>query len=259
MTWWKKLLLGLAVVVVALVLLVWIAPARWVAPMVQARLRGAQLREVSGSVWEGRVGELVLADGTVLGRLDWQLSRRALFGQVRLHAAIAGPAIRGAGDFARDGDTARWRGVQLQVALDALPHPPTTPWGVPRGELILDLEQLLVRKGWPDSVSGRVRWRRATAQTPQATVDLGDLLAELSGSHGVIRADLRDGGSGPLALAGVVQLSPIGWRLDARLSARAPEPALQRWLARLGPPDAQGVTHLQRGAGVGALSAGASR
>lgn len=259
MTWWKKLLLGLAALLVALALLVWFAPARWVAPMVETRLHGTQLREVSGSVWDGRVGELVLADGTVLGRLDWQLSRRALFGQVRLHAAIDGPAIRGHGDFARDGDDARWRGVQLHVALDALPHPPTTPWGVPRGELVLDLAQLKVLKGWPDSVSGRLRWPRAAMQTAQDTVALGDLLAELSGSHGVIRVDLHDGGSGPLALAGVVQLSPIGWRLDARLSARDHEPALQRWLARLGPLDAQGVVHLQRGAGMGALSAGASR
>lgn len=259
MTWWKKLLLGLAALLVALVLLVWLAPARWVSPMVQTRLRGAQLREVSGSVWDGRVGEVTLADGTVLGRLDWQLSRRALLGQVKLHAAIDGPAIRGHGDIAREGDTASWRGVQLHVALDALPHPPTTPWGAPRGELILDLEQMQVLKGWPDSVSGRVRWTRAAMQTPQASVGLGDLMAELSGSHGVIRADLHDDGSGPLTLAGVLQLSPIGWRLDARLSARHNDPALQRWLARLGPPDAQGVVHLQRGAGVGALSSGASR
>ena len=259
MTWWKKLLLGLAALLVALALLVWFAPARWLAPMFETRLRGVQLREVSGSVWDGRVGEVTLADGTVLGRLDWQLSRRALFGQVRLHAAIDGPAIRGHGDVARDGDTARWRGVQLHVALDALPHPPTTPWGVPRGELILDLEQVQVLKGWPDSVSGRVRWTRAAMQTSQTSVALGDLMAELSGSHGVIRADLHDDGNGPLALAGVLQLSPIGWRLDARLSARHNDPALQRWLARLGPPDAQGVVHLQRGAGVGALSSGAFR
>lgn len=257
--WWKKLLLGFTVLVVALALLVWFAPARWVAPMVETRLHGAQLRALSGSVWDGHVGDVALADGTVLGRLDWQLSRRALVGQLRLHAAIDGPAIRGHADFARDGADARWRGVQLRVALDALPHPPTTPWGVPRGELALDLDQMQVLNGWPDSVSGGLRWPRASMQTAQGTVVLGDLLAELSGSHGVIRADLHDGGSGPLVLAGVAQLSPIGWRLDARLSARDHEPALQRWLARLGPPDAQGVVHLQRGAGVGALATGASR
>ncbi|HET6433253.1 type II secretion system protein N [Dyella sp.] len=259
MKWWKKLLLGLAAVLAALVLVLWFAPARWFVPLVEARLGGAQLRAVSGSMWDGRVGEVVLADGTALGRLDWQLSRRALLGQVRLHAAVAGPVVRGHADLAQDGNHARWRDVQLAVTLDALPQPPATPWGVPRGEVILQLEQMQVINGWPDSVTGRVRWPEAVMQTPQATVALGELLAELSGSHGVLRADLHDAGAGPLALAGVIQLSPIGWRLDARLSARHADPALQRWLTRLGPPDAQGVVHLQRGAGVGALSAGASR
>jgi len=257
--WWNKLLLGLAALVVALALLVWLAPARWLAPMVQARLRGVQLHEVSGSVWNGRVGEVVMPDGTVLGRFHWQLSRRALLGRVFLHAALDGPFLRGQGEFSRVGDESAWRAVELRLALDALPQPPSTPWGSPRGELALDLAQLRVRNGWPDSVSGHLRWRRAAVQGPDEAVALGELVADLGGSHGVIRADLHDAGDGPLQLAGLAQLSPIGWRLDARLSPREPTPALQRWLARLGPPDAQGAVHLQRGAGLGALSTGASR
>ena len=145
MTWWKKLLLGLAVVLLALALLVWFMPARWLAPLVETRLGGAQLREVSGSVWQGRVGRAALADGTLLGRLDWTLSRRALLGRVRLHATIDGPALRGHGDLARDGDDARWNNVHLQLTLDALSRPPATPWGVPRGALALDLTQLQLR------------------------------------------------------------------------------------------------------------------
>lgn len=258
MKWWSKLLLVVVALVAALGLLVWFMPARWAVAMGQAKFGGAQLRQVSGSVWNGRAGDVVLADGTALGELHWQLSRRALLGRVRLHVALDGPLAHGRGDLSRDGDQAIWSDVHLNVVLDALPKPPTTPWGVMRGELALDLAQLRVLKGWPDSVSGRLRWQDAAMEWPDGRAALGSLTADLAGSHGVLQADLHDDGLGALQLAGQVQLSPIGWRLDALLSARDHDAALERWLARLGAPDANGAIHLQRGAGVGALSTGAA-
>ncbi|HEX5305656.1 MAG TPA: type II secretion system protein N [Dyella sp.] len=255
---WRTLLLIVAALLAALGLLVWFMPARWALAMVQPKLGAVQLRQVSGSVWNGLAGDVVLADGTDLGELHWQLSRRALLGHLQLHATLDGPLAHGRGDLARHGDEAIWSDLHLTVTLDALPRPPTTPWGVMRGELALDIAQLRVLKGWPDSVSGVVRWNDAAVQWPDGRAGLGNLTADLTGSHGVLRAELHDDGSSALQLAGQARISPIGWRLDALLSARDHDAALERWLARLGTPDANGAIHLQRGAGVGALSTGAA-
>ena len=253
--WWKVLLSSLAALLLAAALLVWFAPVRWLAPWLDARLHGVELRGLSGSVWDGRADALVLADGTGLGRLRWTVSRRALLGRLQGRVDLAGPMLDARGDFLRAGDTLRWRDVRLRLALDRLVPPPVTPFGRPRGELRGTLAELVLRGGWPLSMDGQLRWTDATIDDPEGAVPLGDLAATVTAREGVIRARLQDDGHGPLRLDGHLQASPLGWRLQAVLAPRGDQPALARWLARLGPPDAQGVVHLQRGAGLGAVPA----
>ncbi|HVC16414.1 MAG TPA: type II secretion system protein N, partial [Rhodanobacter sp.] len=67
---------------------------------------------------------------------------------------------------------------------------------------------------------------------------------------GVIQAQLRDDGHGPLQVQAQALLSPLGWRLDATLRARQTDPALRRWLTGLGSPDADGAVHIHRSSGL---------
>ncbi|MBU6247085.1 MAG: type II secretion system protein N [Xanthomonadaceae bacterium] len=259
--WWNVLLSSLAALLLAAILLAWFAPVRWLAPWLDARLHGIELRGLSGSVWDGRADALVLADGTELGRLHWTVSRRALLGRLQGHIALTGPMLDAAGDFLRAGDTLRWHDVRLRFALDRLVPPPVTPFGRPRGELRGTLAEIVLRGGWPLSMDGQLRWTGAAIDDPEGTVALGDLAAIVTAREGVIQARLQDDGRGPLRLDGHLQASPLGWRLQAALAPRGDQPALARWLTRLGPPDALGVVHLQRGAGLGAVpaSTGVSR
>jgi general secretion pathway protein N len=89
-------------------------------------------------------------------------------------------------------------------------------------------------------------------RTPQGDVALGELQATAQARGGVIDVQLRDSGSGPLQLAGELQLSPLGWRLDATLHARQTDPTLRRWLTTLAPPAADGSTHIRRHGGLAA-------
>ncbi|HEU4669530.1 MAG TPA: type II secretion system protein N [Dyella sp.] len=255
MKWWKTLLLCLATLLLAVALLVWFAPARWAAPWLDARMHGVTLRGVSGSIWDGQADTLLLADGTDLGRLRWTLSRRALLGRLQGGIALSGPMLDARGGFRRDGAAMRWHDVQLRWSLDHLTPPPATPLGRPLGELHGELAEATLRGGWPVSMDGRLRWRDASIDDAGTRVPLGQLHATITARAGVIQVVMHDDGRGPLRLDGQVQASPLGWRLQATLAPRGDQPVLSRWLARLGPPDARGVIHLQRGAGLGAVPA----
>lgn len=255
MKWWKIPLLCFATLLLALALLVWFAPAHWAAPWLNARMHGVALRGVSGSVWDGQADALVMADGTDLGRLRWTLSHRALLGRTQGSVELTGSMLDAQGGFLREGDTLRWHDVRLRLALDRLEPPPATPFGRLRGELRGELAQATLRGGWPVSMDGHLRWQDAAVDGAAGRLPLGNLAAAITAREGVIQAGLQDDGHGPLRLDGHLQASPLGWRLQAVLAPRGDHPALARWLARLGPPDAQGVIHLQRGAGLGAVPA----
>lgn len=252
---WTKGLLALVVVLVALASLVWFLPARWAAPRVQAQLHGLQLHEVGGSIWDGHADRLVGADGTVLGRVHWQLSRRALLGRVQLAFQFSGPFAEASGKLAREGGEVQWRDVDLDLHLDSMPPSRIPSLGVPRGTLQVHIARATVRAGWPMALHATARWQQAAMRLGRGDIALGELTLEADGNHGVIQGYLHDGGQGPLSAKGTLQLSPLGWRLEADLRPRDDDPVLREWLARLGPADAQGHVHIQRGAGIGAVPA----
>lgn len=249
----RTYLAGLGVLLLAAATLLWFLPARWVLPWVAPRLPGLQLQQVRGSVWDGRAGAVVAVDGHALGRLQWQLSRRALLGQPRLQLQFAGPqlALSGAARRLPDGRVEA-HGISLRVQWAALDRYVATPLGQPRGELQLTVDHALLQGGWPMQLAAQARWPQAVMRTRDSDVALGTLLAQASAQGGVIDAQLRDDGRGPLHADGKLQLSPLGWRLDATLRARQTDPALRHWLARLGPPAADGSVRIERRGGLAA-------
>ncbi|MBQ4854513.1 type II secretion system protein N [Rhodanobacter sp. B2A1Ga4] len=247
----RKSLLGLGVLVLAATVLLWFLPARWALPWLAPRLHGLQLQQLQGSVWDGRAGAVVAADGQVLGRLQWQLSRRALLGQPRLQLQFEGPQLAFSGAVRRLPDgRIEVDGMSAHAQLAALDRYASSPLGQPRGELQLTIDHALLQGGWPLQLQAQARWPQALMRTRAGDVALGTLLAQASATGGVVQAQLHDDGHGPLHADGKLQLSPLGWRLDATLRARQTDPALRRWLATLGPPAADGSVHVERRGGL---------
>jgi general secretion pathway protein N len=252
----RKCLLGLAALLVVAALLLWFLPARWVTAWIEPQLHGLQLREVHGLLWEGQAHQVAAADGRVLGRLQWRLSRRALLGQVRLKMAFHGPQIDFSGAMqALPAGQIEWRDVSMRAGLDALGQPVQSPWGQPRGELQLTIPQVRLQGGWPMEMQADAQWRHALMHTHAGDVALGELRAQIQSRGGVIQAQLHDDGHGPLQVAGDLQLSPLGWRLDAVLRPRQTDPVLRHWLAGLGSPAADGSVHVQRRGGLAGVAA----
>lgn len=251
---WRLGLSGIALVVLALAALLWFLPARWAVALIQPRLHGVQLQQVQGLAWQGRAGRVLSARGQPLGTAQWTLSRRALLGEVNLQLALDGPTMQfrahlrqRAGD-----DRADWRDVSWKIDLAALKPPLATPFGWLQGSLEGQAPHASMQGNWPMQMDARMHWRDAALLTRRGRIALGSLRFELHGEHGMIHTQMHDEGDGPLALAGQLDLSPLGWRLDANLRPRGADPALREWLATLGRAEADGTLHLQRRGGLAA-------
>lgn len=256
---WKPLV-GLALLVALAALLLWFLPAGWVMPWIEPQLSGLHLQQVHGSVWDGEAGEVISVDGRRLGRLHWQLSRRALLGDARLQMIFDGPQFGFSGAMRRLPDSrVAVDNLRLHADLSVLDAYPPSPWGRPRGELQLTAEHVVLQSGWPLQLQAHGLWRHAAVLTADGNVAFGDMQLEAQAQGGVIQAQWHDVGTGPLQAKGELQLSPLGWRLDTTLRARQTDPALQRWLARLGPVPADGSVHIQQSGGLATAAPSADK
>ncbi len=239
--------------VLAAALLLWFLPARWALPWIEPKLHGLRLQQVQGLLWEGRATQVRAVDGRALGQLQWQLSRRALLGQAQLQLNLQGPRLDFSGQMQQLPDgRAEWRRVSLRAELAALAPHAKSPLGQPRGELQLTAERAVLQGGWPLQLQATAQWQHAVMRTREGDVALGNLQWQAQARNGVIDAQVLDDGHGPLQVDGQMVVSPLGWRLDAKLRARQTEPTLHRWLMGLGPPDAAGTVHIKRSGGLAA-------
>jgi general secretion pathway protein N len=251
----RKGLLGLGVLVLVALLLLWFLPARWIMPQLEPRLRGLALEQVQGSIWNGSAGQVRGADGRVVGRLQWQLSRLALIGKVRAQWMFDGPQFGLSGSMKRlSADQTEFTAVSMHVNLTMLDQRTATPLGQPRGELQLHVRHALLQGGWPLQLQGEAQWHNAATQMPNGPVPLGELIGEATAQGGIVQAHLHDDGHGPLEVDGQLQVIPLGWRVEATLRPRHSDPALRQWLEQFGTPDSDGRFHIRRNGGLAGSS-----
>jgi len=256
---WQRLVLVVLVALLSMVALAWFFPARWALAWITPQLHGLRMQQVHGSLWHGRADRVLLADGSVLGHVQWKVSRRALFASAPLQVDFAGPQLTFSGRLqAEPSGQVRWDQVQLRadVALWS-PHGASVP-GQPRGELWMTVDRAVLQGGWPLQLDLRAHWREAAVLTRRGKVALGAFDSRVTARAGVVDATVSDVAGGPLQVNGTLRLSPLGWSLDARLRARHADPALQHWLATLGATDVGGSVHVQRRGGLALVPSNAS-
>lgn len=248
---WRRIVLVALAALLLLLILGWFFPARWALAWMSLPMHGLRLQQVQGTLWNGRAGRVLLADGSVLGHVRWQVSRRVLFTAVPLQVEFAGPQVVFSGSVqAAPAGRVRWDNVQLRADLALWRPRGTPPLGQPRGMVWVTVAHVLLQDGWPLQLDLRARWRDAALLARDANMPLGTLDIRATAQAGVVNARVSDVDAGPLQVLGTLQLSPLGWWLDARLRARHADPALQHWLATLGTADTSGMVHVQRRGGL---------
>lgn len=247
---WRVLLALGAVLLAAF----WWLPASWVRPALEARLHGLRLQQVQGSLWDGHADEVLGPDGQTLGRLDWQLSRAVIWGELRLGFALEGPDLGLSGRLqSHGGQDQTWDNLRLRGEAQFFARRFGLPDGYLQGTLHADIAHAVLQGAWPLALDGTARWQDGVLTTRAGKLKVGTLRATAKGAEGVVQVQVTDDGSGPLALDGQWLLSPLGWRVQATAHARSGDAAMQQWLRSLGTPDASGVVHIQRSGGVAAV------
>lgn len=248
----------MAVLAIALAALAWFFPARWALALIGPRLHDLQVGQVSGLLWQGRADVVRLADGRLLGTAAWRVPRSSVWSDASSRLQLDGPQITLDASVHGRGDALVWDAVHLRLDLAMWRPRRPLPLGLPRGEWDMDVHHAVLRAGWPQQLSARATWRDAVMLTRHGAVALGDLAFRFAARDGVLDVHVADTGSGALQVAGNARLTPLGWRADARLQSRGNDPALQRWLASLGPRGDDGAIRWHRVGGLVALTAPAT-
>ena len=126
----RNTLIGVALLGAFAATLLWFLPARWVMPWIEPQLHGLRLQQVQGSLWNGVADKVTAIDGKRLGQLQWQLSHRALLGQLRLWLAFEGSGLTFSGVARRLPDgRIEARDLSAHMQLAAPEQRIDTPWG----------------------------------------------------------------------------------------------------------------------------------
>ncbi|HTV85611.1 MAG TPA: type II secretion system protein N [Dyella sp.] len=250
----RSVLAGLAVLVLAVAVLVWFMPARLALWLLQSRLQGVRLSDVSGLLWQGRAGRVSVPGRAQLGSVAWTLSRRALWGDIQLGLDLRQPQFQLQGRMQRlSSHLDEWRDVTVHIDTALLG---VQPWlhGQPAGTLVLHIAQAQLQGYWPLQVDAAGTWSQAALRTAKGAIALGNMSIHISGRDGVLRASLDDDGGGPLRTAGRLSFSPLGWDVQVNLKPRRDNRALLHWLQTLAPPGPDGGVQLRYRGGLNAFN-----
>lgn len=220
------------------------------------------LKDVEGTLWDGRAGEAWLA-GQHVSSLSWDLSvLPLLWGTVEAEVSLR----QDDGYF--NGIIARSFGGDLSVAevearmelasLGVLKR--TLPKGF-EARLSLNLEELEIEDHLITGATGIIALQDARiSPTTGKGLDFGDLRMDLVTEGDAIKGSLTDGG-GPLQMDGLLSLGTGdgAWNFSAWVSARdSSDPMLKQGMSLLGRPGPDGrinITHQGKLADIGGIFA----
>lgn len=210
---------------------------RWFVP----DMPGVTLGAADGTVWNGHIAGISYR-GWNIGAAEWSLEPLALFGlaigaDVLIERPGRGPVAANVRITPSDIEFTALRGA---VTLEELGRAGMLPANVASGEVILNLEQLVVRNDLPvaaDGVLGLTDLRSALLPG----VALGSYEADVETTESGISATFSEI-EAPLDIAGQAEVKPDGSYTVSGTITPTPETpeSLRRGLALLGQPDASG-------------------
>jgi general secretion pathway protein N len=229
-----RLLLVLVLLALLLAAAAWYMPASFAYRMFGRDDASVQLREIEGTVREGRAGQ-VLVNGFPVGALEWALDSRALLRRtVSAQWQLSSAAWQASGHGTRRPDgSVEIDGLRMELPALLL----KTVLDVPAlgfvGTLRLELDRLRLRGLVIEEARGRARWDDAGV-TGEVQARFGPLQAHFgTTAPGHLVGEVEDEG-GPLLVDGQFDLVGVNYHAEAILTARDPAHPIAQALYYIG-------------------------
>ncbi|HJU40423.1 MAG TPA: type II secretion system protein N [Tahibacter sp.] len=242
----RLLVMLLFVLAVIGAVVAWTLPADLALRWFQPNLGPLQVSGVTGTVWEGRAGN-VAAFGKSLGALDWRVEKTpVLFRRVVANLALGGGPVSASADATRDADGS----VLVQNAKFSFPAEMAAPaLDIPALKLLGTIDGTLTEGrivgGWIAGARGNARWHQAGV-VGEAEARFGDVVAEFaSAPDGSIAGTVKDDGTSSLVVDGQFVVRSGEFDATVRLGARADDAQLRDALRYIGEPQADGTSLLK--------------
>jgi general secretion pathway protein N len=238
------------ILLVAVLLLVvagiaaWTCPVDFVYPLVARALGPVRLRDLGGTVWDGRAGGVEFL-GRNLGTLQWRLQPGPLLqGDTVAQFTLIGDAVSGSGIVERHAGTIAFRDTKLRLPARLVAPALAIPSLELLGDVEIDVAQARLRGTLVEEATGTAYWRNA-AVGGSAQARLGDLQANYAATgDGGIAGTVQDLG-GPLEAAGTFKARLGQYEAQARLAARGGDPRVTEALQYVGQPQDDGSRILE--------------
>ncbi|WP_162558434.1 type II secretion system protein N [Saliniradius amylolyticus] len=241
---WPRVRFSLVLLLTYVIFLLVQLPANQVLPRL-ALPKGVEFSGASGTLWQGKLGQLVL-QGFPVDEVHWQLNPwPLLLGQIALELD--------AGDL-RDADALALKGQinlssdeiqaeDLQLYLPTAPVIARLPLPLPvkaGGRFKLAIDNLAIADRQCQRLQGQGQWLNASVAGTQGPIALGQFDAQLTCSEGTLEIQVQEPNSFGLSATAIVPAN-FKIRVQGRFKPDASLPQEVHDAARFfGQPDAQG-------------------
>jgi len=240
----RRVLLFVIVLAAVAGVAAWTCPADLAYRFFGGRVAPLTLRDLSGTVWQGRAAAAELL-GHNLGTLEWRLQPSAiLHGEAIAQLALTGDGIVATGVVDRGADgSVSFRDVVVHMPARTAAPVLAIPALDLLGTIEIDVARARLRGLWLEDASGTAYWRDA-AVAGAAQARLSDLQVTFaSAAGGAISGVVRDLG-GPLQAEGTFTATLGRYDAQVRLAARGDDPRVNEALQYVGQPQADGSRQL---------------
>ncbi|WP_298440611.1 type II secretion system protein N [uncultured Ferrimonas sp.] len=218
-------------------------PAAWIWQLLPNKPKQVQLSEISGSLWQGKIGYAKVA-GRELEQLSWDLIPSALLGgNVALDLSIDGAVVQGKGHVQYGLAGLQAQGLRLQAPLPWLVGKQRLPLRTRlAGGVTLNLRTLAQGLPWCEQLQGRLLLEQLDVNNQFGAYPLGNIAANLGCQQGQVvvqvdQAENRIGVNGELRLLANNQV-----QVNATIRETEGQPdSLRQALSFIGKPDASGA------------------